>query len=289
MESSARGITLTPGSLAATAAVFLVAAACVRLGFWQLDRLEQRRAGNAGLAERIAAEPITLSGAPLDTSGLVMRRARLSGQWDGELAVALAGRSRGGAPGVHVLTPLRTADGGAVLIDRGFVPSADAATVAGPELRASGEATVEGRLRPLSPVAATEGSMREAGASEGPAGGAATPTGTGAGAATGAGAEAESAVWPALPTWFARSPDGIGNHVPYDLAPLYLVAEERTGEGPYPAPAAPPELDDGPHLGYALQWFSFAAIAVLGWGAMVLKARATRDATPGPAEPRSGR
>ena len=28
---------------------------------------------------------------------------------------------------------------------------------------------------------------------------------------------------------------------------------------------APPELSEGPHLGYAVQWFIFTAIAVVGY------------------------
>jgi surfeit locus 1 family protein len=236
-----RPLTLTASGIAATAAVFVVAAVCVRLGFWQLDRLEQRRRANAGLEDRIAAAPIALSAAPRDTAGLIMRAARLRGTWDGEYSFALAGRSRAGAPGAHVLAPLRLADGGAVLVDRGFVPSADAATVAA-EARLSGPATVFGRLKPLDPEADADGTLR--------------PPAPGGGS---------------LPTWFARSPDGLGEHIPYALAPVYLAAESATTDGPYPAPLQAPELDEGPHLGYALQWFSFAVIALVGWAAMVVR------------------
>lgn len=248
-----RPITLTPAGIVATAVVFLVAAGCVRLGFWQLERLERRRAANAGLQERLNLEPLALATAPGDTAGLVLRAAQVSGTWDHDRSIALAGRSRQGAPGVHVLTPLRTADGGAVLVDRGFVPSPDGATVAAAAAAVRGAAAVVGRLRAFSPDAPPDGSMRRAADRSG-----------------------------ALPTWFARSPDGVGAHLPYELAPVYLVAERRTGPGPYPAPAAPPELDEGPHLGYALQWFSFAAIAVVGWGAMLARGggRAAGRAAP---------
>jgi len=252
-----RPITLTPAGLVATAAVFLVAAACVRLGFWQLDRLEQRRDANAGLQERLARGPVVLSESPVDTTGLVMRAAEVSGTWDHERSVALAGRGRQGVPGVHVLTPLLTAEGRAVLVDRGFVPSPDAATVAWAAARVTGPATVVGRFRAFSPDLAAEGSLR-------------TPP------------EGQDA----LPVWFARSPDGIGAHLPYRVGPLYLVAERSTAAAPYPAPSPPPELDDGPHLGYALQWFSFAVIAVVGWGALVL--RGSRLAARARADPSDG-
>ncbi len=245
---SPRPITLTPGGVLASAAVFLVAAACVRLGFWQLDRLEQRRALNAAIAERLALPPLELATAPADSDGLSLRAAAVSGTWDGDRSIALAGRSRQGAPGVDILTPLRTAEGGAVLVDRGFVPSADAATVAAAATAVAGAATVVGRFRAFSPEAEEGGSLRR-------------PGGRG----------------DALPTWFGRSPDGVGAHLTYHLAPVYLVAERRTGPDPYPAPAAPPQLDEGPHLGYAIQWFSFAVIAVVGWGAMVARRRGGAD------------
>ncbi|HSM37091.1 MAG TPA: SURF1 family protein [Longimicrobiales bacterium] len=236
-----RPLTLTPAGIAATALVVVVAVVCVRLGFWQLDRLGQRRAANEGLEERIAADPLDLDRAPRDTAGLVMREAVARGRWDGETAIALAGRSRAGAPGVHVLQPFQLEGGGWMLVDRGFVPAADAAT-APAGVRARGAATIRGRLRPLESDATTDGRLRPAREQGG-----------------------------TLPTWFARSPDGIGEHLPQMLAPLYVVAESATADAPYPAASAPPELDEGPHLGYALQWFSFAAIAVVGWGAMAMR------------------
>jgi cytochrome oxidase assembly protein ShyY1 len=41
-----------------------------------------------------------------------------------------------------------------------------------------------------------------------------------------------------------------------------------------PARVAPPALDDGPHLSYAIQWFSFAAIALVGSYVVVRRGRA---------------
>jgi cytochrome oxidase assembly protein ShyY1 len=39
------------------------------------------------------------------------------------------------------------------------------------------------------------------------------------------------------------------------------------------APNAPPALDEGPHESYAVQWFSFAAVALVGAGAFVRSER----------------
>lgn len=39
----------------------------------------------------------------------------------------------------------------------------------------------------------------------------------------------------------------------------------------YPVALPPPELDNGPHLGYAIQWFIFATIGLVGWGTLLLR------------------
>ena len=81
-------------------------------------------------------------------------------------------------------------------------------------------------------------------------------------------------------------PDGLDGTAPRDVAPL-LAAEDgmlpallRADESDPPEPNAadptqpepdsilpvpPPELSEGPHLGYAVQWFIFSAIAVVGY------------------------
>ncbi len=102
----------------------LLGVVCLRLGVWQLDRLATRRAGSAAaLADRTlpAVDARTLH----DAVG--NRRAIAAGVYDYEREIILRGRGRGGVPGVEVVTPLRlTGSDSAVLILRGYVPSADA-------------------------------------------------------------------------------------------------------------------------------------------------------------------
>ena len=68
---------------------------------------------------------------------------------------------------------------------------------------------------------------------------------------------------------------GIASSLPYDVFPLPLQLAEQTPPQPgrLPAPVPLPELSEGPHLSYAIQWFSFAAIAVVG--AVILLRAAT--------------
>ena len=65
--------------------------------------------------------------------------------------------------------------------------------------------------------------------------------------------------------------------LPYPIAPSYLLLQRQTPAQPdgLPAPSPLPELSEGPHLSYAIQWFTFAAIAVAG--CVVLALRERRD------------
>ena len=61
------------------------------------------------------------------------------------------------------------------------------------------------------------------------------------------------------------------------LAPISVLQTPDPALPPWPRRQAPPALDDGPHLNYALQWFGFALIAVGGAVAVWLKARKERE------------
>lgn len=244
---------ITRSGLLASIAVLLIAAVCVRLGIWQLDRRDQRLVRNAAVAERLDDPRVTLTAAPLDTIGLTHRPATIHGSYDAARTLVLGGRSHAGSPGIHVYAPLRLGDG-AILVNRGWLPSLDAASVDLSLVDVDTAVTVTGVLVPLPETDATP-----------PAGG---------GFKT---------------TWFRLDADAVRAQYPYPLSPLYLQAEAadeetarlaRSGLGDGPVPLPPPSLDAGPHLSYALQWFSFAAIAVVGWGALVM--RRGRDGAEGP-------
>jgi surfeit locus 1 family protein len=74
---------------------------------------------------------------------------------------------------------------------------------------------------------------------------------------------------------------GIATTLSYRLAPLYLLAQrEEPSPGSRPVPAPLPELSEGPHLSYAIQWFSFAGVALVGCGVLLRRpAPPTRSGT----------
>jgi surfeit locus 1 family protein len=220
-----------------------VAATCVGLGFWQLRRLDDRRAANAAVVTARSAPAVTIRSAADVASLAPFRRVVARGTYALEGEVIVYGRSLDGEPGHHVVTPLTLEDGSAVLVIRGWVPfRMDTAPVAeaAPVVR---DVVLEGFL-----VAGEPGSSRPP--------------------------DANGVVRNLDPAAIARP-------FPFDVAPLalQLQAQRPPQSGP-PIPVPPLELSEGPHLSYAIQWFSFAAIALVG--VAVLLRRDRRVATRGP-------
>lgn len=199
-------------------------------GLWQLRRLDERRELNARIRER-SAETIDLPAAAGDPEDLAYRRVEVRGTYDaaGELLVRF--RTRTGLPGYEVVTPLRTSEG-TILVDRGWVPLADGDRWPVPAMAPpAGDVEVSGLLAP--PESGDTRLERR-------------PDGT--------------AVIASIDP--ARLEEAVGD----DLYPVYLLADDGgTPASSYPVPVAAPELGDGPHRSYAVQWFLFAAVGTVGW------------------------
>ena len=238
------------GVVIGTIVVLVVAATCVRMGLWQLDRLEQRRTRNALATERMGRPPIDADGLAADSASAAYRRIHLTGSCDTE-PIVLAARSRHGAPGVHLLCRFRTTGGRELLLDRGWVHSLDARTVERAQLASvPRDTTFEALAIPF-----PEGTSTLRGG-----GGERTLEEGDAGVAIGEPAprviyrlnraQAMAVTGIDLPTWYAQA-----------LGPSDRI----------PTPADPPDLGEGPHFGYAVQWFSFAAIGLIGWILLVAR------------------
>jgi surfeit locus 1 family protein len=247
---SRRGpITITTAGVIATIGVLVVVALCVRLGFWQLDRLRERRALNARVAARLTAPPVSDIGALSDTAGLVYRGVTARGRFDNDRAIVLPGRSHRGVPGVHLLAPLRLEGrDDAVLVNRGWIPAADAATIRLEQFALPGATAVRGLILPFPGAAQSLAPGRSA-------------------------ARTDTAF---RRIWFRVDPAALRAQYPYALLPATVQELPVEGSVGYPVRLDPPPLDPGPHLGYALQWFSFALIGIVGWLVLVLRRRPTR-------------
>ena len=222
----------------------LVGAACLRLGAWQLDRLATRRAQTAESLQRRALPAVDIR--TLGDSG-IDRRASAAGHYDFDREIVLRGRGRGGVPGVEVVTPLLLAGTDtAVLVLRGYVPSADAISYDVTLHREPDEAVVSGVARALPEDPDGAGPLDRNGRR----------------------------------TWRRLDLQTLRDSLPYAVLPLYVIADSPATASPAPLRSPPPALDDGPHLNYAIQWFGFAAIA-FGGAAALWRRRRREPQVPG--------
>jgi surfeit locus 1 family protein len=210
------------------ASFLLVAAVCARLGIWQVDRLKERRAANAAALAARSAPTVVLDGSPLMSDTLVNRRVRAVGRYDHSRDIVIRGRVYAGVPGVEIVSPLLLRAGKtAVLVNRGFVPTPDAVTVQPDSLREPGDVVVEGIALPL---------------------------------ASGGGAPLHLGDYT---TWARLDREALPRELPYPVYPIYIRQTPDSALPRFPRRLDPPELDDGPHLSYAIQWFSFSIIALV--------------------------
>jgi surfeit locus 1 family protein len=246
MKLSVRGV---------LAAAFIVGmcALCVRLGFWQLDRLEQRRARNAALVRMGALPPLALDAATADSirrdpARFVNRRVTVRGTYLPQGEIVLRGRAHEGSPGVHLVTPLAVEGGRLlVMVNRGWAPSPDAATIDPAPFAEPGDREVTGLLQEI-PVTDDGG----------------TPSG----ARPGTGA--------AGVTYRRLDRAMLERRFGPRLLPLYvqqLPDPRSAGAASAPERVPAPALSEGSHLGYAIQWFSFAVIGLVGLAILLARER----------------
>lgn len=210
----------------------ILALVFLRLGFWQLDRLRERQRVNAGLASRAVAPPVSISQLPTDTANAHYRRVWLQGAYDYDNEIVLTLRSRDGSPGVNIVTPLRnTETDTAVLVVRGWVYSPNGMTVDLPRWREGQQLNGSGFVETYPP--AREGHNL-------------SPTHSNA------------------YRWLDRAE--LEKRFQYPLKPYYVVLTSPPADTTRDTPPRlnVPPMDEGPHKSYAIQWFSFAAISIIG-------------------------
>jgi cytochrome oxidase assembly protein ShyY1 len=214
-------------------AIVVVASATWWLGQWQFDRLADRMERNEVVRANEDGDPVPVEDVLAPGQDVADDHEWLivtaTGTYDTDDTVIVRYRTRDGVSGVDVVVPLVTASGAAVIVDRGWMPTASQ----GDEVRADvpeppgGQVTITGWLR---------------------------ADGTG-----------DSTAVHELSTR-AISSTAIGDALDREV---YGGFVELRSEDP---PAATrleqvelPELDNGPHFFYGLQWWFFGVLAVFGF------------------------
>jgi surfeit locus 1 family protein len=213
---------------------------CARLGIWQLDRLAQRRAFNAHFMDMQAASPLDLNaGIPQHIADMEYRRVQVTGTYDFANQVALRNQYHNSEYGYHLLTPLRLDNGSAVLVDRGWVP-ADGNDSPGGWSRydEAGQVQVQGVMR-LGPTKPDLGGVPDPTLAPGQT---------------------------RLDYWNFANLERISQQIPYSVLPVYIQPDVDANDVIPPIPYQPEiDLTEGPHFGYAIQWFTFATLLYLGY------------------------
>ena len=254
--SDARRVLLTPRMVVLHVLVLAVVLVLARLGFWQLDRHDEavERSQARALNEAAGPDDVAriLDGVTLDDTEEIAfaewRDAIAEGTYRPEDEVLQRGRSFAGQTGYDVLTPLDLEDGSTLLVRRGWVP-------------------FDNDLRP--PVAAAappEGPVFLLGVLE-----RSVPQPT-SGIAQRDPDEGE------LEIIFNADLERLAPQLGGDVLPmvLRLTDQQPQQSGDLPVPQQVPPADNGPHLNYAIQWFSFTVLAI-GFYALWLRRRARGD------------
>jgi surfeit locus 1 family protein len=218
----------------ATLLVLTAIGVMIRLGIWQLDRLDERRAFNARVNAQIAAPLLTLNADTLNENLTEMeyRQVTVAGEYDHSHEVGLRNQVRDGQLGVHLLTPL-VIEGTetAVLVNRGWVP-ADAPDW--DKFAEPGRVEVRGVIR----ASQTEPDF----------GGIPDPEGE-------------------LRLWNLVNVGRIDAQASLPLLPIYIQQAPTAGQFSNLPYRTQPQLDlsEGSHFGYAMQWFLFATVLGVGY------------------------
>lgn len=213
----------------------------IRLGFWQLDRLHQRRAFNARVEEQLTRSAIELNPNNLDTDlfNMEYREGIVRGEYDFDRQVVLRNQDWQGRLGVHVVTPLIIQGSEqAILVDRGWIPYEDYTSGKMSQFDEKSLVEVNGFIR------RSQNKPRIGGRAD----------------------EIPAAGEPPLRAWNWINIPGISGQLPYELLPVYLQSAPDPSRSQMPYRTKPElDLSEGSHLGYAFQWFTFAGILAIGY------------------------
>lgn len=211
---------------------------CIRLGIWQLARRQERIAKNEEIQIRLSMPPSDLTDDVQSVQDYEYRKVEIEGIYLNEHSVVLRNRSHNEQTGVHLVTPLQIeGDEAAILIDRGWISNEAYVSQGIDQFEVDGSVVIQGVMRL---------SQEEPGLSF-----LADPT------------SAPDA--PPRIEWRVLNIERIQSQITTTLYPFFIELSEHENISPeMPIPDPEIDLGQGPHLSYAIQWFGFSVIALVG-------------------------
>lgn len=229
---------LTPKWIAITVVCIFMLPAFQALSNWQWNRLEARQIVNMQIQEQINRDPVSIVELIITSNQVKSvatdsqwRTVELTGTWQQENQVLVRKKSLESDLGLWVVTPLKLNDGTIVMINRGWTPAANSA-LDSPVVADVPGGTIEvlGRLRevlPRSKPAPTD-----------------LPTGQ---------------VDRIIPTEIINGPETLSN------AYVEMTASRPESKSSEIRTLPAPEVTEGAHRSYAVQWIFFEIMTVIGW------------------------
>jgi surfeit locus 1 family protein len=218
---------------AITVAGLTAAVAFASLGCWQIARRAQKLDLIERVETRVHAAPVVAPGPTawdaLNARNDEYKRVRVSGRFLDDRETLVTAATEYGS-GYWVVTPLQTAQGFSVLVNRGFVPPEKKARAERPEDKSPRETTVTGLLRMTEPKGAFLRTND-----------------------------------PSADRWFSRDVDAIAaKRGLMEYAPYFIDADGTPNPGGYPIGGLTVISFANNHLVYALTWFALALMSAAG-------------------------
>ena len=235
---SAYKFLLKPRWIAITLVCIFMLPAFQALSNWQWHRLQDRQIANIAIQEQIDKEPVAISELIVtgeDSKSVPdhsqWRTVEMSGSWLQADQVLVRKKSLESDLGLWVVTPLKLVDGTIVMVNRGWTAAANSA-IDSPVVAEVPVGTIEvlGRLREV-----TERTK--------PA-----PTDL-----------PDGQVDRIIPLEIVDSPDTLSN------AYVEMTASRPESKSSEIRTLPAPEVTEGAHRSYAIQWMFFEIMTVIGW------------------------
>jgi len=235
--------------------VFVIVTVCLLASFWQFSRLAERKDLNSKIESRMAKVPFELT-SPIELGDLEYRSVKMEGVFIEDKQVLVAGRSFESEPGFNILTPFEIEDSGVIVfVNRGWIPQPFGDSIIdgqrnSEDFAPSGgydkQRTVVGMIRKNEP-------KRIIGNSE---------------------LSIETSVSPRIDSESFKGLFDKDQKVKvakfwiqedFQIIDSKKVAKSSPQLEIFPKQIPPPELDERNHFSYAMQWLSFALVAIITW------------------------